>query len=247
MKKKLLDIFIISWTGYHEKSQKIALALENLPVHVTIIWSDIDENVSKDWICKNIQVPNDWYFGKKFNTCLEHLSDTEYMMVIQADVDCKDWAKLVLSAINVYETHTLVGAWAPLIDYTWFSLDITEIGQLQEELYIVAQTDSIIFSFKKEILPRLKQFDYKSNKYGWGIDWVVMAIVYSNQQVAVVDTRIKVHHPKGSGYDTKVAMKQMNDFLENLSNIELIQYHLLSSLITLSRINNEKQINNLNI
>jgi len=118
-----------------------------------------------------------------------------------------------------------------LIDYTWFSVDKTEIGKLEEDLYIVAQTDSIVFSFEKTILPRLKQFNYDANKYGWGIAWVVIAIIYSHQQIDVVDKSVQVHHPSPRGYDSEEAMELMGNFLKNLSLIESIQYHLLNSLI----------------
>ena len=107
--KFLFDIFIISCTGFHDNSRKIALELQNLPVHVTIVWSDQNIKASIDWPCRAIQVPDDWYYGKKFQTCLENVRDTEYMMIVQGDVSCTDWKKLIARAFNVFKNRPLVG------------------------------------------------------------------------------------------------------------------------------------------
>ncbi len=226
-------IFIISWKGQHENASKIAHALAGSTRKVTIVYSDPDENVSPAGNFHTLRRPDELFFGDKFSACLTAFN-SDVFILIHADCSTNDWRQLVEKCEKTLTENSLVGVWAPEIDYTGFDLKRTWIADTTiPEMKIVSHTDSIVFGLRSTIINRLKKADYRKNIHGWGIGSMAMAFAYTNKMYAVVDRSINVFHPQPRGYSSHDAGLQRDEFLKQLSTAELIQSRLLNSHMSL--------------
>ncbi len=233
-------IFIISWQGQHENAVKIASEVAGDDTRVTIVYSDPDDNLQLPAQCQVLRRPNGLYFGDKFHACLEAF-DSELFLLIHADCTSGNWRLLVDRCQQVCEANPAIGVWAPDIDYTGFSLDKTWIANTRNpDLKIVAQTDAIVMGMRPWIVERLKKLNYEKNIYGWGIGWAAVAYAYANRMYAVIDQSARVHHPKPRGYSSGDALRQREEFLQQLGSREFIQVKLLQSHITLQELRGRK-------
>ena len=224
-----LQVFVVSWTGWHASSLAIATALQPCADKVTLVYSDADDALRLMAPCRTVHTPDGWFFGRKFRTCLDNC-DEGVMLVITGDVFCQDWPGLVGRCRWAFQEYENLGVWAPLIDFTSWPLEKTLIGPVAgTDLSLVVQTDSIVFAMGAEVVSRMKNLNYEENHYGWGIDWAAMACCYARGMFAAVDKGIAVRHPAVTTYDNSACIGQMHDFLQQLDDSERIQYLRLQS------------------
>ena len=122
--------------------------------------------------------------------------------------------------------------WAPLIEFTPYSLGLTEISPIPDSAFsIVAATDAIVVAFRRETIDRLKTSNLEKNIHGWGVDWILICHTYVNNMIAVVDRNILVRHPKLHGYSESSARQEMTEFLDGLTTSEKTLYKLLRGYI----------------
>lgn len=230
-----LHIFIVSWAGQHANAARIAESLSGAADRLSIVYSDPDLALIPDAGCESIRRPNELYWGDKFKACLD-ACDEDLMLVIHADCQCDDWKGMAGKCREAHRKINNLGVWAPLVDWTPFDIANTVIATIDRSpLRVVAQTDAIVFSLSRPVADRMRRADYEKNIYGWGIPWMFVACAFSNNMLAVVDESVPVKHPQGRGYDENAARSQMNEFLQQLSPAELVQYRLLKSHIELNR------------
>jgi SAM-dependent methyltransferase len=213
-----IHVFIISWTGKHQSSLHIANEIKSLVERTTVIYSDKDPSlVIPENDFETIKVDNSWYWGKKFQACLQRCG-ADILLIIHADTECQNWQYLIERCRDGFEKHKNMGVYSPEIDYTFWSLDKTATEDIPgESLTKVVQTDGIVFALSKPVWQRLADLEYETNNLGWGIDWAAMAYCYANNLFAAVDRDVKVQHPKSTGYDSREAKALENRFLGQLS------------------------------
>ncbi len=228
--KNSVHAFIISWDGMHNKANSIAKKISGHVEKLHIIYSntnETDEFGSGDWIKLN----NHLFFGAKFKQCLD-LYVGGIFLLIHADADCHDWVNLINICKRKHLYSNDIGVWAPSINDSWWSTNHVEIAKSKNlEATFVMQTDAIVFSLTEYVVERMKKFDYKENNLGWGIDWAAITYCYCNNKMVIRDDSIFIEHPKGTGYQKKEATKQMNIFLNQLTNQEKIMFKLLSKFV----------------
>jgi hypothetical protein len=225
-----IHVFVISWASRHQDSLKIAQQIGSHANHVSIIYSDPDEQYELPF-AGAIKVPDSLYFGGKFKACLDNCT-SEIMLVIQADASCDNWPGLIEKCKAAFLKIKNLGTWAPLVDYTAFHLGRTFMCKLYSDNYnLVAQTDCTVFAIPKIVQDRLRSLNYENNVYGWGMDWAAISFGYANKMVAIVDESVKILHPMGTNYNRETAYKQMLDFLRQLTMDEQIQFHLLQAFV----------------
>lgn len=123
-----------------------------------------------------------------------------------------------------------------MINYTGFNLKRTNVIPYQlDQISLVVHTDTIIFAWSKRVVDRLKRTSLKENTYGWGIGWIAASFTYANQGLAVVDSSIKVKHPKSRGYKTHEANQKQNEYLKQLT-LEAFFCRLISSFMAMNDI-----------
>ena len=233
-KKSNVHAFIISWQGQHESAQLIAQQLFNKVDQLTVVYSDPNEFLEINFGCEKIKRPNHLFWADKFKTCIENFN-SDLILFIHADCKHSNWSLIAQEFQVAMTRYPIIGLWSALIDNTYFSLEKTRIGAIDPSLIIVAQTDAVVFGFRKETVTRMKLANYSFDIYGWGLQWLVAAHVYTNKKIAIVDKSLKIQHAQGSGYPIDVAAKQMQDFFVQFNTNEILQYKFLTSYIEMKK------------
>lgn len=227
-----MKTFIISWKGQHEKASQIAETISKTDKNVTIVFSDPDQ----DFIFNNsfnvIRRPNDLFWEDKFKSCLDSAGD-DGILFIHADCDCDDWEFLVKRCNDVINKHTDLGVWAPEIDGTFYNLSASEIFKIKKsKLVFAALTDGIVFYISPFIVNRMRQINYGTNKFGWGINGLCCSASHINNKLVVIDTSVNVlHNSKTTGYDKKLALLSKSNILKQFSIRELVEYKMLHTYV----------------
>jgi hypothetical protein len=231
--RQSIHTFIISWSEKHDNAARIVKAVAPSSDAVTVVYSDSNDDFSPNFSCATIKRPNDLFFGDKFRTCIESCN-TDILLAIHADCDCQDWSKVVRYCRRAFEQIPQIGVWVPLINYTYWSLDRTEIKRISNSPFtIVAQTNAIVVGLTRPILNRMKKANYDRNIYGWGIDPMFNYCAYSIGMISVVDASIFVQHPKTREYPSEIAAAEQVEFLKQLTPIERSQSLLLDTILRL--------------
>jgi len=220
-----VHLFVISWNERSEEAEAIVREASAADYR-TVIYSnaaETPETGTGEWI----QVPNDYYFGRKFHTALELFeSDADIFLLVQADAKCADWNQLIERCKRGL-ANPLVGVWGPNVSHTWWTNQRVAIQPTPAGV-AVTQTDGIVFAFGRDIFARLCQMNYVCNNLGWGVEWAAICHAYANNRLVIRDMDVSVYHPAGSGYDHTLARAQQSVFLTQLTPQEAVQFSLLS-------------------
>ena len=68
----------------------------------------------------------------------------------------------------------------------------------------------------REILDAVLPIDVEVNRLGWGIDLALSHAARLGRMLVLVDDRVRVVHPRGSGYNRDAAKEQMRRWLDSL-------------------------------
>ena len=213
---RALHVVVISWDGYHSQAKHIAQSLSHVADTLSVIYSNKEETAENgpgNWV----QVPQSWYFGRKFRKSLDLLSGDEVMLQIQADAESQDWPGLVEACRDGLEKYGDIGIWSPDIKWTPWPSEVVGVQRLNDsQLLLVEQTDGIIWALTPEVTNALRKLNYSGNNLGWGIDWAAICIAAEQNLVAVRDLSQKVQHPDSRGYSGAEATQHMKTFLAQL-------------------------------
>lgn len=220
-----IDAFIICWTGKEQLAQHIAAAIASQVDRLFVIYSNASNTVVQgagEWI----QVPDEYFYGKKFEACLQR-TDADVMLQIQADAGHDDWPAVIAACRRAFAEWPDLAVWAPSVDHTPYHIARSGIVEAAPGLYHVAQTDGVVWAMTRATCDRLREFDYDINNLGWGMDWVAICHAYANGNTVLVDTSILVVHPRGHGYKGHIAREQMYRFFERMTLRERLYFRLL--------------------
>ncbi|SES39278.1 Glycosyl transferase family 2 [Tranquillimonas rosea] len=211
---------VIGWDGMHERALRIARELAPVVARLTVIYSNesgTPETGPGDWI----GVPQSWFFGPKFAEAVRGHGTEDVMLQIQADAQHEDWGALARHVGRVWAETPALGVWAPSIDWTPYAAEWAVRDHVPGTmLYRVAQTDGIVWALARPVVERFAALDYDDNNLGWGLDWAAAALAAACGLEVVRDTAVSVHHPKGRGYSSQEASRQMRRFLSQLTSEE---------------------------
>ncbi|MGR3622867.1 glycosyltransferase [Pseudophaeobacter sp.] len=209
----IIHVVIVSWDGYHRQAHQIAREIEPAADRLSVIYSnqaETPETGPGNWV----QVPQSWFFGKKFRKSLDFLAPGETMLQIQADATSTDWAGLATACRHSLMDHPGIGIWSPDVHWTPWPSDIVGLGHLDgTRLLQVQQTDGIVWALTPEITDELRTLNYDRNNLGWGIDWAAICIAQDKQRIAVRDESQSVEHPESRGYNGGEASQHMKNFI----------------------------------
>lgn len=224
-----IHLFVISWEGKHDAADAIVVSATSADYR-TVIYSnaaETEESGAGEWL----QVPNDWFFGRKFERALRAFrSDADIFLLVQGDAEFGDWNWIVSRCREAFH-HPDVGVWAPHVHHSWWTNDRVIIGET-EIGSIVAQTDGIVFAFRRSTAERLLRFDYSCNNLGWGVEWAAIVHAYSEGRLAFRDQTLSVYHPPGSGYNHDEARTQMSAYVQQFTIEERARMNILSAYTT---------------
>jgi len=230
---------VVSWKGQHDNAARIAAAIDKEVDALTIVFSDPDPAVAPPARCQLIRTDNALYWGDKFSTCLQTMdtdAGTDVMLLIHADCRSEDWAGMVRRCRQKMGAYSKIGLWAPLVEGSGISLEITRALSSDDSLSLVSYVDGLVFAITRPVIQRLQKYDFSHNKFGWGIDWAICAFVVTNNTLIVVDSSVHVMHPPGRGYETSAAREQMVIFCQQMTPQERVYLAMASSHVKLKRL-----------
>jgi hypothetical protein len=228
-----IHTFVISWFGKHDNADRIAKAVISASNSVTVVYSDPGGNLSRKFFCPSIERPNDSFFSDKFRACIDSC-DADIILIIHADCRCDHWHKIPAHCKRAIEQNPDIGVWAPLIDFSDWGLERTEIDRIPDSSFsVVAQTDGIVVGLTRQIVDRMRRVNLANNVYGWGIDLMYNYYAYSIGKIAVVDRSLFVRHPFQTQYSTEAALAEQCEFMKQLTPAERTQSAQLDAIVRL--------------
>lgn len=222
-----LALAVIGWEGHIDAARHIAGRLASVPgVRLLVVYSNAAESAEAgpgEWL----QLPNDRFFGAKFERALS-VVDRGDLMIVQADASCADWPGVVARYRECRARRPRLGLWAPTVSYTpWTPRSVDILALPDEGLTHVAHTDGIVLAFTAPVLDRLRALDYRANHIGWGIDWIAICHCLTHGLDVVRDDRIHIHHPRGRGYNTREATRQWLAFMAQTTESERCMFEII--------------------
>lgn len=229
-----LEVFIISWAGQTQRSLAIARQLSGAARRVSIVHSE-PAALFAGSDAHLIAVPEDWYFGRKFDAALK-VRQCELMMFITADADHPDWSLVALRCQEAFAKIPNLGVWSPKVWFSTWSLAKVWIARLAvRPLQAVVRTDSIVWTINARIADRLSCIDFSQNNYGHGIDTLAAMAAQTSGQVVAMDPGLEIAHPKGAGYSPDEALEQAKGFIQQFTLAEQLVWEAMREYMTLRR------------
>ena len=183
--------------------------------------SDIEESeiVYFDFRLDNV------YYNGLLNKTYEILSDDySHLLFITSDVTVHDCEGLISRIHEVYQKD--IGVYAPSAKHSTHSqMNNHETLGLRK----VTFTEGFCFVTPKTFLNQICPIDLSLNKIGHGVDIYFGYLSMVNKKFAVVDDKIIVNHPHGSGYNDKEARVQRDNWFRTKSKQARL-FHYLASL-----------------
>ena len=163
------------------------------------------------------------------------------MLQIQADAHCDDWPGLVQKCQEAYATTHDLGLWAPLVYWTPWTLSRTSLERTKNHVaHRVSMVDGIVWALGAKTVHRMRELDYSINPLGRGIDLAAASFAMAHGLPVVVDSSVRVKHPRGSGYSEAEANNQLRVFLNQLDSAEKLAHEAIQNL-QIERIKREKK------
>lgn len=205
-----IQAFIFNWPG---KKQHAAILEKLFKPHceTTVINSDDSLRVRHPhWQ----HIGNDAYFTDQWNAALDRF-DADVFVHIQADV----WPEkvgLVLAEAVRYIRDFGVGVYAPNVDFNAHVYERATLAKLDKGVYEVPATDCCFWAISGEVLRNTPRVDPRTNKLGWGIEYMVGAATRLRGLRLVRDYRFTAGHPKFSGYGHERANREWAELKKSL-------------------------------
>ena len=73
---------------------------------------------------------------------------------------------------------------------------------------------------RTDLLGRICPVDLNVNRLGWGLDMGLSYFANHEGRLILVDSDITVSHPSGTGYNSKEANRQMNEWFQTIPGFE---------------------------
>lgn len=224
-------IILFCWPRVVPNVLEICRQLERFDCRKTVI--DASPGPAPDiagWAWTKIDP--DAYYGSQFESAMT-VMDEDACLLIVGDMECDDWTAAATICRARLTRFPEIGVWSAEVDHTGWPTALTRVRLLSgTDMQIVRQTDCCVWALRRPIIDRLRQLNFAGNSLGWGIDWAAMAICYGNGMLPVRDPAVSIHHPPGTNYPTDDAQRQMNVFLEQLTDGEKALVQMITELIT---------------
>lgn len=170
-------------------------------------------------------LPNVYYNGL-INKAYESFKEEHtHMFLITSDVIIEDIEALLNRMKEVYSGNPLVRVYAPSAVHSTHKHQ-NNLGT--NDIRKVTFTEGFCFVMPREFLDEICPIDLEVNKIGHGIDMYMGYLSMSNKFWAVVDDRVTVDHPHGSGYSDKQARIERDRWYATKSKAAQKYHHWIS-------------------
>ena len=205
----------------------IALKKALLPLVDTIIidsGSTIDDSIAGYF---DIQLENVFYSGI-LNRAHDEMKSRRcsHLLLINSDVLIVDPGRLI-DRIQTVMKITGAQLYSPSVEDKSHNHNHM-VRKPDGDWHNVTFVDGFCFVASRDILDNCCPVDLKVNKIGHGVDIYMGFLAMKNKADAVVDDRLTVYHPPGSGYDSKIARTMRDAWYKNRS-LPARLFHSLAS------------------
>src|SRR6266545_1870971 len=203
--------FIFNWVGYESKALQLEKKIDrHIDIHVVNSDASLVDKYPH-WI----HLDDSAYFSAQWNRALE-IFNADIFFHIQADADYDRFEILIEKAESLFKKHRL-GIYEPNVDYTDVMYDISKLAPIETNVYETPLSDCTCWFIAGEVLRRFSPIDVSVNKYGWGVTRVTSSLCRMDDRLCVRDYNVTVNHPKGRGYSSSAAMRQLEQYVLSLS------------------------------
>ncbi|WP_370090173.1 hypothetical protein [Ekhidna sp.] len=147
-------------------------------------------------------LPNVYYNGLLNQAHVAMKPGHTHLLLITSDVVIEDFDILLTRMKEVYTQNPKVAVYAPsAVHSTHHHMNNLKSNDIRK----VTFTEGFCFAMPRPYLDEICPIDLSINKIGHGIDMYMGYLSMKNNCWAVVDDKVVVDHPHGSGYSDKQA------------------------------------------
>ena len=160
------------------------------------------------------------YYSGLMNEAYRLLRERDYrwLMIVTSDIeiDAANAARLVAGMQDIVRTAN-VGLYQPSC-----ALSLHGRALYQSVCHYTGRLRRVNFQegwfhlVCREVLDAVLPVDVAVNRLGWGIDLALSHAARVGRMLVLVDDRVRVVHPRGSGYNRDAAKEQMRRWLAGL-------------------------------
>ncbi|MEO9482446.1 MAG: hypothetical protein ABJG47_03330 [Ekhidna sp.] len=217
----------------HKRNQEAIALKKSFEPHVDTILIDNDSPFESDDEKQFFDYAlQGAYYSGQINQAYEHMKDHTHLLIINSDITVHDFKKLIDRIKDVYSQHPDVGVYAPSAHYSPHN-HMADMGT--KDIRKVTFTDGFCYVIPKDFLDILCPIDLSVNKIGHGVEIFLGFLGIKHKKPTVVDDYILVNHPSGSGYSSKEARLQRDNFYETKSRAAQVFHSWVSHDILKSR------------
>ena len=164
------------------------------------------------------------YYSGLMNKAYELLLQRDYrwLMIVTSDIetDAPNTERLVAAMQDITRTAN-VGLYQPSC-----ALSLHGRALHQSLCHYTGRVRKVNFQEGwfhlacREVLDAALPVDLSINRLGWGIDLVLSYYAREKRMLVLVDDRIRVVHPRGSGYNRDAALEQMKRLRASIPGFE---------------------------
>ena len=144
--------------------------------------------------------------------------DNRWLMIVTSDIeiDAANTARLVAAMQDIVRTAN-VGLYQPSC-----ALSLHGRALYQSVCHYTGRLRRVNFQEGwfhlacREVLDAVLPVDVALNRLGWGVDLALSHAARVGRMLVLVDDRVRVIHPRGSGYNRDAAKEQMRRWLDSL-------------------------------
>lgn len=174
---------------------------------VTVFDSGSDED--KRPKCPAERLPNLYWTGCWLEA-MRRWGDVDFLWVVGGDVSLESDPRSYADAMASMRGHN-VACWSPVVNGR--AHDYMQAAKAKGRVWSVYRLEGQAMALSGEMMGRIGRKFPPGNKLGWGIDVWLCWKAWTSGMRNVLDGRVSVAHPDGTGYDVNEAARQCECFL----------------------------------
>lgn len=195
-----IEAFIPDWPGYH------ALHAAS---HANVLARRYPTRILDD--------PAD-YFNAQWQKARDQFTG-DILLWVMADVTLPERFNVMLNEMERVMGRGDIGWYAPDVTWTSFIFNKAELKQVENEIYEVPNTDSLLFAVRGDVVRKMPFIDPKLC-FMWGMDVTAATVIRQMGLKMVRDYRFKAQHPNSTGYNIDKASGEMGKLFAHYESID---------------------------
>jgi len=177
---------------------------------VTVFDSGSDEDKRPG--CPSERMPNLYWTGCWLEA-MRRWGDCDFLWVLGGDVSLRDEPWVYMRAMTSMQGYN-VSIWSPAINGR--ALDMMSSAKAVGKVWSVYRLEGQAMALSKDMMSMIGRTFPPGNHLGWGVDVWLCWKAWTSGMRNVLDGRVSIGHPEGTGYDVVEAEKLCERYLFGL-------------------------------